>query len=283
MSTAYLVPISAINILNPRLRNKGTFESIVQNIAEVGLKLPITVRLRAEPLGEKLYDLAHGEGRLKAYDRLGYKEIPAFIENITREQALEMSLVENIARGHHPPLELLNEINRLQQTGLATSAIATRLGLSQTYINGIMQLLEKGERTLIKQVESGRIPIKAAMMISTAGDHDVQSALREAYNSGELRGRQLGAAKRLLAQRRRSPEDGNGKRRFSARVAIREYRQSVAQYRSFIKRARHAERNLLLVVTAVKKLLDDGPFVTLLRAEHLDSVPNFLLERVAKG
>jgi ParB family chromosome partitioning protein len=283
MSTVYLIPISAINILNPRSRNKATFENIVRNIAEVGLKVPITVRLRAVPLEEKLYDLGHGEGRLRACERLGHQEIPAFIENITPEQAFDMSLVENIARRHHRPLERLNEINRLQQTGLATEAIASRLGLSHTYINGIMQLLEKGERTLINEVESGRIPIKAAMMISTAGDHDVQSALREAYNSGELRGRQLGTAKRLLAQRRRSPEDGNSKRRFSPRAALREYRQSVAQYQSFIKRARHAERNLLLVVTAVKRLLDDGPFVTLLRTEHLDSVPNFLLGRVPKG
>ena len=61
MSTAVQIPISAINILNPRSRNKAIFEAITRNIDELGLKIPIKVRRRTEPLDGKEYDLVHGE------------------------------------------------------------------------------------------------------------------------------------------------------------------------------------------------------------------------------
>jgi len=38
-----LIPTSQIHVINPRVRNRRTFEKIVRNIAKVGLKRPITV------------------------------------------------------------------------------------------------------------------------------------------------------------------------------------------------------------------------------------------------
>ena len=45
-----LVLISEIRVINPRARNKHTFNGIVNNIGTVGLKKPITVFQR-EPGG----------------------------------------------------------------------------------------------------------------------------------------------------------------------------------------------------------------------------------------
>lgn len=42
-----LVPTDRIRILNPRVRNRRTFEAMVANIARIGLKRPITVAPRA--------------------------------------------------------------------------------------------------------------------------------------------------------------------------------------------------------------------------------------------
>jgi len=72
--TAQMIPIAQINILNPRSRNKATFQDIVSNISNVGLKKPITVARREQPSDGKLYDLACGEGRLEAYIALGQTE-----------------------------------------------------------------------------------------------------------------------------------------------------------------------------------------------------------------
>lgn len=42
-----LIPTGRIRILNPRVRNRRTFEEMVENIAKIGLKRPITVAPRA--------------------------------------------------------------------------------------------------------------------------------------------------------------------------------------------------------------------------------------------
>jgi len=282
MSTAQLIPVNAINILNPRSRNKIIFEAVTRNICGVGLKKPISVRRRSEPLGEKEYDLVCGQGRLEAYQALGYLEIPALIREVNPTQAFEMSVAENIARRHYSSLELLKEITMLRGSGLSAEIIAKKLGLDITYIHGITQLLEHGEDALVQEVERGRIPMSFAVRICRGSDHELQAALREAYTSGELRGAQLLAAKRLLMQRNRSTQ-GTTKKGLTGRTAIRAYKQFTMEYKALVKRARQADRQLLLIVGAIRVLLDDAPFVTLLRAEGLDSLPSFLLERIKKG
>jgi ParB family chromosome partitioning protein len=282
MTAIQLLRITAINILNPRSRKKTIFDTIIANIGTLGLKKPITVTRRAEPLGEKEYDLVCGQGRLEAYQALGHQEIPAIIIETTPDEAYLMSLVENIARRHHTPLELLKEITTLKASGLTTEEIAAKLDLDRTYVYAIMHLLEHGEEVLVKEVERGRITVSLAVKISAAADQEVQAALREAYASGELRGAQLLATKRALAQRKRTPESAN-KKRLSAQAAVRAYKQFTIDHKTFVKRARQAERRLLLIVSAVKTLLGDEHFVTLLRAEQLDTMPSFLLERIKNG
>ena len=63
--TAELIPIDRITVVNPRVRNRKAFEEIVENIAELGLKRPITVAERESADGPR-YDLVCGQGRLEA-------------------------------------------------------------------------------------------------------------------------------------------------------------------------------------------------------------------------
>jgi len=282
MNTIHLIKITSIHILNPRSRKKALFDSIIANIGTLGLKKPITVTRRTEPLGENEYDLVCGQGRLEAYQALGHEEIPAIIVEKTRDEAYLMSLVENIARRHQTPLELLKEITTLKTKGLSTEEIAAKLGLDRTYVYAIVHLLEHGEDVLVKEVERGKIPVSLAVKISTAADHEVQAALREAYASGELRAAQLLATKRFLAKRTR-PTEGTNKKRLSAQGAVRAYKQFTVEHKAFVKRARQTDERLLLIVSVIKTLIADEHFVTLLRAEHLDTLPSFLLERLKKG
>ena len=53
------IAIDRITIVNPRLRNKKAFKEIVENIAQIGLKRPITVTRRIEADGP-FYDLVCG-------------------------------------------------------------------------------------------------------------------------------------------------------------------------------------------------------------------------------
>jgi hypothetical protein len=90
-----MIPIEHIHILNPRSRNKATFQDIMSNTSNVGLKKPITVARREQSPEGKPYDLACGQGRLEAYIALGQTEIPAIVIEATREECYLMSLIEN--------------------------------------------------------------------------------------------------------------------------------------------------------------------------------------------
>ncbi len=64
------ISLDRITVVNPRSRNRRVFKEIVDNIAEIGLKRPITVTRRAHADGA-CYDLVCGQGRLEAYRELG--------------------------------------------------------------------------------------------------------------------------------------------------------------------------------------------------------------------
>src|SRR5437867_2710473 len=125
-----MIPISQINVLNPRSRNRIVFESIVSNIGNLGLKKPITVTLRMEPIDGKLYDLVCGQGRLEAFVALGQTEIPAIVKEASREECLLMSLVENVARRQPSSLELLREITNLKSRGYSVTEIAKKIDVA---------------------------------------------------------------------------------------------------------------------------------------------------------
>jgi ParB family transcriptional regulator, chromosome partitioning protein len=106
-----LISISEIVVLNPRARNKKVFSELVTSIAQLGLKKPITVSKRKEGKG---YNLVCGQGRMEAFAELGQETVPAIIIDSNPEDSLIMSLVENLARRQHSPLELIKEIGALR-------------------------------------------------------------------------------------------------------------------------------------------------------------------------
>jgi len=285
-----MILIDQINILNPRTRNKIVFEGIVSNISTLGLKKPITVARRPYPTAEsKLYDLVCGQGRLEAYISLGQTEIPAIVVDAPKEECFLMSLVENVARRNHSPVELLREISSLKSRGYTTIEISKKIDLTKSYVVAIVHLLEHGEERLLTAVEKGRIPVSVAMQIANADEAGVQRALAEAYEDKALRGRRLLAVRRIIEQRKTNGKRFNlGLRRKNdhpptADALVRVYRQEADRQTVLVKKAQLTQHRLLFIVTALKKLFRDENFVTLLRAEGLDTLPTYLAERILLG
>lgn len=285
-----MIPIDRIDVLNPRERNRVVFEEIVGNIKAIGLKKPITVTPRPGSDGAERYLLICGEGRMKAFRSLGEKSIPALVVDVSDENAFIMSLAENIARRQYRPLELLAGIEQMRDQGYDKRAIAQKTGLTVEYVQGILLLLKNGEERLLVAVEKGRIPLNAALTIVGAGDDDkaVQAALQDAYESGKLRGKQLLQARRVIERRQtlgRSVARGTPRKRESVTTSslIRTYQKEVERQRQMVKKAEFAQQRLVFVVSALRELLADENFTTLLRAEGLDSLPKYLAERVWTG
>jgi ParB family transcriptional regulator, chromosome partitioning protein len=279
-----LIPISEIRIVNPRTRNKTKFQEIVASIGAVGLKKPITVSRRELESDGTRYDLVCGQGRMEACRALGEARIPAIISRADREEQLLMSLVENFAR--HPPSNrgLIREVRTLRDRKYKSDEIARKLGLDRTYINGIIRLLERGEEALAQAVEAGRLPLTVAINIASGDDHDVQQALAEAYDKGELRGDRLKTAKRVISQRitglRRAGKVAHTRRKLTGEALVREYKDRMRDQRQLVKKANLTKERLLLLISALRRLLQDEHFVTLLRAENLVDMPEQLAVRL---
>ena len=280
-----MIPIERITVINPRVRNKKIFKEITSNIAELGLKKPITVTRREEDADGPRYDLVCGQGRLEAYQVLGQREIPALVVEADTEDCLVMSLVENLARRQHRAIDLLHDIAGLKKRGYSDAVIARKTDLSIEYVRGVIRLIEKGEHRLLRAVEAGQIPVSIAVDIATADDSELQTILQQAYEKKLLRGHKLIAARRLIEQRRRRGKglQINGKRReqtLSSNALVRAYREDVDRKRLLIRKASSTRDRLIFVTEAVRKLLVDESFVTLLRAEGLDTLPRNLAERI---
>lgn len=284
-----MIPVDQIAVLNPRDRNGRVFEEIVGNIKSIGLKKPVTVTPRDGLEDGKRFLLICGEGRLKAFRSLSEKEIPALVVAVNDEDAFIMSLTENIARRKYSALELLVSIKDLSEQGYDKRVIAQKIGLSLDYIKGILLLFEKGEERLLAAVESGRVPLNVAITIAGASDEEtVQTALQEAYESGQLRGGQLMQTRRVL--QRRNTLGKTLKHRPARKGAavtttslVHNYQNEVERQKLTIKKAEFTQQRLLFVIEALRQLLADEHFSNLLRAEGLDTLPKQLAERIWGG
>lgn len=284
--TVTLIPISEIAILNPRSRNQVTFEGIVASIRAVGLKKPISVNRRAVTTEDgRQYDLICGQGRIEAFQALGETAIPAIVKEVTQEECLLRSLVENIARRRASSHALYKEVRQLMVRGYKPADVAQKLGMHITYIHQLMNLLDHGETQLLRDVEMHRVPLTVAITIATGADVEIQRALSDAYQKGELRGEKLETVKRIIA--RRSPGSESQPTAESKKVTtatlIKEYRRHTERHRALVQRAVVARRRILMATSAMKRLLADENFTTLLRAESLLSMPGHLAARVNRS
>ncbi|MET4274286.1 MULTISPECIES: plasmid partitioning protein RepB C-terminal domain-containing protein [unclassified Bradyrhizobium] len=280
-----IIPVGSIDVVNPRARNRRIFKEIVTSVAELGLKRPITVKRQVGD-GEQRYDLVCGQGRLEAYQALGQREIPAVIVDATNEDSAIMSLVENCARRQHRAIDLLHDIEGLRQRGYEPDEIARKTGLSVEYVKGVSSLLEGGEHRLLRAVEGGQMPVSVAVLISQAPDNDIQTVLQQAYEEKLLRGQRLLAAKKLIEQRRRRGKGyKTGPRRtdgapISSNALLRAYRQDVDRKRVLIRKSNGTKARLVFILEALRKLLTEPEFLTLLEGEKLDTMPKNLALRL---
>lgn len=284
-----MIPISRITVLNPRARNKRQHREIVNNIEAIGLKRPITVSRRA-CAGSTRYDLVCGEGRLEAFQMLGQTEIPAVVIDAAEAECLVMSLVENIARRQYRPIDAMREIGALRERGYNESQISRKIGVSSSWVSMIVSLLDRGEERLVAAVETSLIPISLAMEIARAETEDAQNLLLDAYETGKLRGKKLASVRRLLELRMRGrnrsiPAGKLGRkssnRKLTAADLMQVYQREAEKQRLVVKKSDFTQTRLLFIVEAIKDLLGDDAFLTLLRAEGLETMPRALAMRIA--
>lgn len=283
-----LVPVADVVVLNPRSRSSSVFKELVASIAASGLRRPITVTRSTTAEGATQYHLVCGQGRLQAFAALKQAMIPARIIEASPEDSYLMSLVENLARRNHTAVELFGEIAAMRARNHTAPSVASLTGLSEEYVYALFFLLDNGEERLLNAVRRGTLPPALAMEIARAKDGEVQVALAEAYQRGILPGKKLLAVRRIVEERNARGKTMLGRPRaaaaprqpVTAESLVRAYTKETDKQKRLIKRANIANTRLLFLVTAMRTLLADTGFQSLLRDEGLGDLPEPLSDRL---
>ena len=89
------------------------------------------------------YEIIAGERRWRAAKMAGLKEIPVIIKNLTNQEIVEISLIENIQREDLNPIEEAQAYKRLlEEFNLKQDEVAERVSKSRTAVTNSMRLLK---------------------------------------------------------------------------------------------------------------------------------------------
>lgn len=113
-----------------------------ESIKQFGMLQPLIVQDKKD-----YYEIIAGERRWRAAKLAGLKEVPVIIKNLTEQEVVEISLIENIQRENLNPIEEAMAFKRLlEEFNLKQDEVAERVSKSRTAVTNSMRLLKLDER-----------------------------------------------------------------------------------------------------------------------------------------
>lgn len=118
--------------------DEEALEELAESIRQFGLLQPILVHDK-----KTYYEIVAGERRWRAAKKAGLKEIPVIIKELTEQEIVEISLIENIQRENLNPIEEAQAFKRLlTEFNLKQEEVAERVSKSRTAVTNSMRLLK---------------------------------------------------------------------------------------------------------------------------------------------
>jgi ParB family chromosome partitioning protein len=177
------IPIDQIerNPFQTRTRfDEHQLQELAASIAAMGVVQPILVR----PLPDGRFQLIAGERRWLASQQAGKATIPAMVRPVSDEQAMEMTIVENLQRADLNPMEQARAFERLtREFQMTQEQMAVRTGKNRTTIANFMRLLRLPTEIQGK-VEAGELSFGHARALLAL--EDPESILKAAQKVGAL-------------------------------------------------------------------------------------------------
>lgn len=122
--------------------DEDTLMELSESIRQFGVLQPLLVQDKTE-----YYEIIAGERRWRAAKMAGLKEIPVIIKNLTEQEIVEISLIENIQRENLNPIEEAFAYKRLlTEFNLKQDEVAERVSKSRTAVTNSMRLLKLNEK-----------------------------------------------------------------------------------------------------------------------------------------
>lgn len=140
-----MVKVSLIepNREQPRMDfNEEQLRELADSIRSHGVLQPLLVQRR----DNGLFEIVAGERRWRAAKMAGIKEVPVVLRQYSRQESMEIALIENVQREDLNPIEEAKAYQRLiQEFGLKQEEIAERVAKSRSAITNTMRLLKLDE------------------------------------------------------------------------------------------------------------------------------------------
>ena len=206
------IPVDRIesNPEQPRLAfDEATLEELSASIREHGVLQPILVR----PLGGNRFQLIAGERRWRASRAAGLETVPALVEDIDDDTALEISIIENLQREDLSPLDEAAMYDRMiREHGYSVRKLAQKLGKDKGYLENRLRLADAPPE--VRQLVSVRKDtLSHAYELLKVDDQRKRRRLAEQVARGELslvklRERIEGRPARQRSDGQDEPKDG---------------------------------------------------------------------------
>ncbi len=170
------IPLSEIvpNEEQPRrFFSPEDLEDLVSSIKEHGVLQPITV-MEKEDGG---YEIIAGERRFRASQRAGVATIPALVRTVTKQEKLELALIENIQRQNLNPIEEAFAYQRLmEQFHLTQEQVSQKVGKSRPVIANTVRLLDLPEKIQAALMDGTLSSGKARAILSLRSEQEQMEA-----------------------------------------------------------------------------------------------------------
>ncbi len=164
------IPVDMI-VPNPRQPRTSfddeALQALASSVTERGVLQPILVR----PVAGGTYELIAGERRWRAAQLAGLEEVPALVRARDDAEALEVALIENMAREDLNPIEEARACAALvEELGLTREAVGKRVGRSRVAVSNLIRLLDLPDEALTL-LERGDLTEGHGRALLLASDH----------------------------------------------------------------------------------------------------------------
>ena len=181
--------------------DEDALQELAESIKQYGILQPLLVQEKSG-----YYEIIAGERRWRAAKLAGLKEIPVIVRNLTEQQIVEISLIENIQREDLNPIEEAQAFRRLmEEFHMKQDEIADRVSKSRTAVTNSMRLL-KLSKQVQQMVIDEMISTGHARCLISIEDPELQHQLALRIFDEKLSVRETEKLVRKLLQENNAPQ-----------------------------------------------------------------------------
>jgi ParB family chromosome partitioning protein len=168
------IELIAPNAKQPRRRfDEDALQALADSLGARGILQPVLVR----PVAGGTYELVAGERRWRAAKIAGLERIPALVRARDDAEAIELALIENMAREDLSPIEEAHACTALvEELNLTREEVGRRVGRSRVAVSNLLRLLDLPDE-VVELLQDGTLSEGHGRALLLAEDHGARSRL----------------------------------------------------------------------------------------------------------